>query len=148
MSKTWEELAKDEIGTIYHDEVREGVRFIVMRGPGALCAYAGVPERHPLAGHNYDNLPVSCHGGLTFAGKGDELRPEGWYWYGWDYAHSEDYCFYYDSPLGHNLVFVKSTSKKWLVEDVVRDSWEALYDFRKLMGLTESVANKVQWGVV
>ena len=91
--KTWEELKELKSGTILYDEYDEGLRFIVMRGPPALCGYVGVPESHPLAGHSYDDLPVEAHGGLTFGQKGDGRWPEGYFWYGWDYAHSGDYCF-------------------------------------------------------
>ena len=142
--KTYEELAKDEVGTIYHDKYDEGVRFIVMRGPGALCAYAGIPENHPLAGHHYDDLPVQAHGGLTFGSKGekDEAWPVGFWWYGWDYGHKGDFSFYYlDDCLKDSLIYHNINDHKWTVKEVVGDSWDALYDFKKLMKLAEAIAN-------
>lgn len=139
--KTFEELAKDETGTIYHDEYDEGIRFIIMRGPGALCAYVGIPEKHPLAGHDYDSLPVSAHGGLTYSRQGtdDDYRPVGFWWYGWDYGHIGDKSFYdLDYPrLAHN-------NRPWTVEEVKKDSWEALYDFKALMKLAEKIHKKAK----
>ena len=137
----WEELVKTESGTILHDEYDEGLRFIVMRGPCSLCAYVGLPSAHPLAGHNYDDLPVSAHGGLTFAAEGHDAWPEGFYWYGWDYGHSGDSAFYYSDPkLTHIFEGRHQDEKKWLVKDVVADSWGALYDFKHLMHLAEAIA--------
>ena len=140
-NETWSELAKVKVGTILHDEYDEGLRFIVMRGPSHLCAYVGIPSHHPLSGHNYEDLPVSAHGGLTFAQEGGDAWPEGFYWYGWDYGHSGDSAFYYDDPeMAHIFQGRHTGEKKWLVDDVVGDSWDALYDFKKLMRLAESAA--------
>jgi hypothetical protein len=43
--------------------------------------------------HDYDKVPVECHGGLTFAGyfpKNKGIYTKGW-WIGWDYAHAGDF---------------------------------------------------------
>lgn len=134
----WEELKQQPSGTILHDEFGEGVRFIVMRGPGSLCAYVGIPIDHPLANQNYGDLPISAHGGLTYSSEGKGSWPEGFYWYGWDYAHSGDYVFYNDdTPLSSK--FYHGEDKKWLVKDVIDDSWETLYEFKKLLHLVEKI---------
>lgn len=44
MEKTFEEIAKLESGTILHDEFDEGIRFIINRGPAAICAYKEVKD--------------------------------------------------------------------------------------------------------
>jgi hypothetical protein len=141
MSKlTWEEIRAKPVGTILYDELDEGLRFIVMRGPGHLCAYIGIPLDHPLANKSYDDLPVEAHGGLTFAKKGDGFRPKELFWYGWDYGHYGDYAFYYDEePLKGR--FDHSDEKKWLVEDVIEDSWRTKYDFKKLLKFAEGIKN-------
>jgi len=139
----WEQLMAKESGNILYDEFDEGIRFIIMRGPVSLCAYIGIPIAHPLAGHNYDDLPVCAHGGLTYSSEGKGAWPEGYYWYGWDYAHSGDYCFYYDrEPLVGR--YDHSTDQKWLVEDVKEDSWSTLYDFKKLLRLTEKTKSNIK----
>ena len=146
---TWEEIAEKPVGEILHDEMRDGVRFIVMRGPASLCGYAGVPENHPAAGHSYDDVCVQAHGGLTFSAPGGPGRgiawPEGFWWYGWDYAHAEDYCFYYDKPPLADLHKDRiPQDKKWLVKDVVNDSWGTLYEKEKFMRLAKKIANKAR----
>jgi len=137
---TWEQIKKSKTQTIFHDEHKDGVRFIVLRGPGTLCAYVGIPIDHPLAGFNYDDIPsIEVHGGLTYSG--DILDDGKYYWYGWDYGHCDDYVFYYDSsPLEGK--FDHSKKKKWLVEDVVEDSYWGISEFVRLARLAEKMTNK------
>ena len=132
---TFEELAKLESGTILKDWYEDGVRYLIMRGPSALCAYFGVPLDHPLAGHDYDDLPVECHCGLTFAGEGDgEMRPDGVYWYGWDYAHSGDKSFY---DLERRAGSMIEADKAWTLDDVEKDiSWNT-HGIKRLVKLAE-----------
>lgn len=137
---SWEEALAAPKGKILFDEFDEGLRFIVMRGPAALCAYVGIPLDHPLAGQSYDNLPVRAHGGLTFASEGTDHWPAGLFWYGWDYAHCNDANFYSDEIPS---LAQRPADKKWTVDEVVADSWETLYDFRHLLKLAEAIARKV-----
>jgi hypothetical protein len=52
---------------------------------GFLCGYVSIPLNHPFYKKPYEDIPVDCHGGLTFGeGKKD-------YWIGFDCAHSFDY---------------------------------------------------------
>jgi len=97
--KSWLECYRDPLGTIYVDETLErdsdhgrlAVRLLVMRGGVALTAYVGVPPDAPAAGWGEELVPLEVHGGLTFAGAGgDGIRPDGWWWYGWDYGHAFD----------------------------------------------------------
>lgn len=136
--KTWEEMRKDKSGTIYKDWFEDGIRCLIMRGPASLCAYLGVPETHPLADKSYDDIPLSVHGGLTFSCKGDGMRPTGYYWYGWDYAHCNDYAFYYDEPPLANG-FDHSPDKKWTVDEVEKEIKSAVYDFKMLVKLAENI---------
>lgn len=134
---SWADVVAAETGHIFIDKFDEGLRFIVMRGPAALCAYVGLPKDHPLAGHNYDDLPVQAHGGLTFGREAGKQWPEGYYWYGWDYGHAGDFSVYdekyRDAP---------SDDKKWTPAEVEADSWNAIYDFKHLMKLAENIAAK------
>jgi len=140
MEYTWEQLRGIESGTILHDEYEDGIHFIVMRGSSHLCAYLGIPKTHPLANHDYNLLPIECHGGLTFGQMGDGKN---WakesYWYGWDYGHCDDYAFYYDDP---SLGNIKGSGKKWLVKDVIEDSWLAKIHMKDLMKLAEEIHNQ------
>lgn len=135
-------LAKDDVGKIYIDRFQENVRVLVMRGPVSLCVYLGIPVDHPLAGNNYDDLPVSCNGGLTFGGTGEgkgDFWPKGYYWYGWDYAHCNDLCFYDLDRMSAS----DRKSKPWTVEAVESELWQAVYDMKKLMKLTENARQRV-----
>ena len=136
---TYAELRDDyKEGDILVDEHHDGVRYLVMRGLGALCAYVGVPVRHPLAGLGADELPLNCHGGLTFAGKGagDPYRPGRYYWYGWDYGHFQDALFFSSRVKGI----------KWTVKKVVPEVESVVYDFKKLMNLAEIIKEKISNG--
>ena len=134
---TFEELAQLESGTILKDWYDDGIRYLIMRGPSALCAYFGVPLDHPLAGLNYDALPVECHCGLTFAGEGDgEMRPKDVYWYGWDYAHSGDKSFYNLDSRFAGL----PEDKAWTLEDVEKDVNWSTYGINRLVKLAERIA--------
>lgn len=130
----------DEIGRIVFDKFEDGVRFIVMRGPASWCAYVGVPNDHPLAGFWYDELAsIDAHGGLTFAGYGDKKSwPNGYYWYGWDYAHLGDKSVYgHKYPVGRD-----PNDQDWTVDEVVKDSRSAIYNFKRLCKLAERIALK------
>ena len=136
---TFEELAKLKSGTILKDWYDDGIRYLIMRGPCALCAYFGIPIDHPLAGSSYDDLPVGCHGGLTFGSEGDgEMRPAGFYWYGWDYAHSGDKSFYNLDDGYEGLLGDKAWTLKAVEEDV---NWNS-YEIKRLVKLAERIANK------
>jgi len=138
--KTYEEIAKDKISTVYHDKWEDGMRFVILRGPNSLCAYIGIPKDHLLAGFDYDDLPVEAHGGLTYSNdylKGVKSRTE--WWYGWDYGHCDDYAFYY---LDKNIPF--GGGKKWTVEMVRNDSWIPLRGIQQLMDITQEIRDKVK----
>lgn len=138
--QTWEDVVAAEVGHVFVDEFEEGVRFLIMRGPVSLCAYVGIPPSHPLAGWDYDDLNVTCHGGLTYAGTGVHGDGET-YWYGWDYTHSGDYSTYYDErPLSD---FPRGRGEmKWTPAMVYSDSWEAVWDFKRAVKLAEKVARR------
>lgn len=136
----WEAVVKADAGHIFYDAIKEGVRVIVMRGPAALCAYLGVPKDHPLAGFDYNDLPMQVHGGLTFGSAPEEGWPQGWFWYGWDYAHAGDWSTYDDER--RDPPPWKSDAKKWTVPEVVAEAKDACWDFRKLMKLAEKCALK------
>lgn len=129
-----------EVGKIVHDSFEDGIRFIVMRGPSSWCGYVGVPLSHPLSGFHYDAIPVNAHGGLTFASEGKDVKDTSWpkdfYWYGWDYAHCGDRCVF-DVERG-----TREDGKDWTLDEVVKDSWDTKYEFKKLMQLAEKIAIK------
>ena len=131
----WAEVVNAEQGHIFDDYYEEGVRVIIVRGPACLCVYCGIPEDHPLAGFSYDDIPLSCHGGLTFSDKGDgKYRPTGFYWYGWDYGHAGDMSTY-DGTIFPN-------GEKWTAKKVKADIYWSVVEFKKLMKLAEDIKSK------
>lgn len=59
---------------------------------GEANGYVGVPKDHPYWGKDYNSIEgVSVHGGLTYGA--DHLpmnEPDGYWWFGFDTAHSGD----------------------------------------------------------
>lgn len=121
INMTFEQLRDDvPAGSIVHDSVEEhGIWFVIVRGPGCLCAYLGVPKSHPVACTDGEEAPIEAHWGLTFSGTQHcALNPlsEDTYWYGWDYGHCDDATFHYTFPYTHG----------WTVEEVIADSQRSI----------------------
>lgn len=142
------------VGTLLRDFVDpdSGLRMMVVRGPFSFCAYVGVKADHALAG--LEELEFSCHHGVTFQqwGAADSQWPEGWYWWGWDYAHFTDFIDFEgalpaDAPpevrehtakmqrqlmdgLGH------SRPKNWALGEVVEDTLDVMMELKQ--ALTQS----------
>ena len=86
-----------------------GLPCLIVRSPtGALCGYVGVGPDHPCFEKEYAIPDVDVHWGLTFAGHCAPGEPEHgichiWegdvkrWWFGFDCAHSRDYCPAYGS---------------------------------------------------
>lgn len=138
-TETWDDVRGAEVGHVFYDEFDEGVRLIILRGPNSLCAYLGVAAAHPLAGYDYDDLPISAHGGLTYAGTGVHGDGET-YWYGWDYAHSGDRATYdYITP---GRAAMAESEHAWTPGEVYADAWTAMYEFKALVRLAEKIARQ------
>ena len=134
-------ISKIKVGTILRDWFNEGIRIILMRGPASINVYFGIPKNHPLANHSYDDLPIDCHGGLTFAG-GGKYWPNDYFWYGYDYAHAGDYCIFESKRANEILGKYELKEKKWTIKEIVNDSWSALSDFKRLVKLAEEIKRK------
>ena len=137
-----------EVGTKLRDYYKEGIRIAILRGPASFCAYFGIPIDHPLSGYSYEELPgLDCHGGLTYSspGKANGFLPEGYWWYGIDYAHAGDVCF-------HDLEYNLSRSQpgreehRWTVEEIESDILYAIWNIQALMNLAEKISMKaMKW---
>lgn len=142
-SKTWEQIKSDPEGTLYYDHEADGLRAIAMRGPASLYAYIGVKEDHPFAEQGCDDVSVNVHGGLTFAGNPykrtnnskHSFWSEGYYWYGWDYAHAHDYSFYVDNFSENMKAIMKAAEEdhQWLPDEVIEQVQKARPHFELLM---------------
>lgn len=78
------------------------------------CAYVRLPKGHCLQGKDYMDIPINCHGGLTYSSSSlkvsakKEIKGA---WIGWDYSHYGDYCSI--------LPFLKG--KKWTTREIVAE---------------------------
>lgn len=76
------------------------------------CAYVELPEGHKYYGLDYNDIPVDCHGSLTYSYiYVDGLFSGTGWWIGWDYAHSGDYT-------GLNLC---EHWKKWTTAEILEE---------------------------
>ena len=60
---------------------------------GHRCGYVGLPEGHKYYGEDYDEIPLDCHGGLTFSRESDTYPVKSekpLWWIGFDCAHYND----------------------------------------------------------
>ncbi len=138
LDRTYLECSKDPLGFIYEDVKKDGIRYLILRGPGSVNAYLGIPEKHPLAGFNYDDIELSVHGGLTYGQLGKlPYWPEGWFWYGWDYAHAGDLGFY---ELHYHTERQTHEETRWTPEMVHEEVMETIPQFIRLKQIAEQMA--------
>jgi hypothetical protein len=96
---------------------------IISLGSHPVC-YVGVPPGHKYYGKGYDEIPIQCHGGLTFAGKDFWFNPVSinLWWIGWDYAHYGDYYQHTKEMESHlksgGLLPREKESHKWTMEEL------------------------------
>ena len=131
-------------GCIVKDWYEDGVRRLILNMKGShFTQYIGIPKGHPLAGFSYDDIPLNCHYGLTFSGEGEgKLTAKDFYWYGWDYAHSGDYTYF--EKMKNDKLFKKSNNEKdWTFKEVIEDGRDVVYDFKRLIKLSERITNKL-----
>jgi hypothetical protein len=122
-------------------------RGLVLQTPFCYCAYLGVPKTHWLA--DMSDLNFDCHFGVTFSGEGDgRIRPAGWYWYGWDYAHFTDHI---SIPLElldalpewipvelKNLM--SRPGKTWTLAEIEQDLLDAAMDLKTTLDHAQELA--------
>lgn len=102
-------------------------RGLILHGFAGYCAYIGVPQDHWLA--DMEELEFDCHYGITFRGAGgDGIRPEGWYWYGWDYQHFCDKRTFpaeFLEAVPEELKAHLTGGKEWTVAEIEHDIMDA-----------------------
>ena len=63
---------------------------------GSWCGYVGIPDEHPLYTHNFENLELEVHGGLSYSGykfkknNGIHKKAKPIWWFGFDCSHYGD----------------------------------------------------------
>ena len=149
---TFEELAALEPMTVVYQCDYGILKGAIIRAPGSLCAYIGVPSWHNLSDTHYTgtsriegdfikgydvNDNINVHGGLTFSGTIDFL-PDYW-WFGWDYSHAGDAIFYaHDQNQTVRESFQRIESMyawhEWIVSEVRTELEKALQEMTDYIG--------------
>lgn len=129
IGKMFNDIRKDVPRTVYADWQDGEFRCRVMRGPTSLCAYIGVQPDSIFYGIEYNDIPLQCHGGLTFAAIGSDVSnawPAGYWWIGWDYSHSGDKSIY-------EMVYVFTDGEHgWTPDEVVAEFSDVLANLRHI----------------
>ena len=79
-----------------------------------------------LNGKHYDDIDISCHGGLTYSDYIlKTVDKKGWF-IGWDYAHYGDYMDYgYETGMNDG-------TKKWSTDEIIRECKRVINQIIKL----------------
>ena len=125
---------------ILFDEKVRKFRIVGMNLGTHPVAYIGLPLNHILSElDTHDLTIVDVHGGFTYSSRGDgKYLPEGYWWYGWDYAHVGDWQGYYteDNP------FAKMGYKKWTTKEIYEEALRVVDQFEWLEDLLKAIACK------
>lgn len=121
-------------GQVLYDHVdeRTGLRGLVLRGTFSFCAYVGVPDGHVLA--SLEELEFSTYRGVTLREPSSFLgMEEGWFLFGWDYAHAGDRLV---APPGFpdiSISLMGNAPKDWTLEEVVEHVLDALFELHEAL---------------
>lgn len=64
---------------------------IILQDSGHRCGYVGLTRKSPYFQVNYDDIDISCHGGLTYSSEYlYEQEDKNVWWIGFDCAHYDD----------------------------------------------------------
>lgn len=134
----------------FFDQLLTGTPFrgLVIKGFAGFCAYIGVPKDHCLA--DMEGLEFDCHRGITFRGPGgDGIRPEGWYWYGWDYQHAGDHIALPENSLDEippelaSVIQSLHGGKKWTIPEIEQDLIDAAVELMGVLGATQIATDNI-----
>jgi len=126
--------------------IKNDIEYIIINCRGNHpCCYLGIPIDHPLTKISYNDIPLICHGGLTYGGIGGyypkDLLPPEKYWLGWDYGHSGDYDRYSSqfNSFFASEKYLPLEGKKWVLSELEDEVWEVSYWLRKLLKLLSKI---------
>lgn len=110
---------------LFQAQHEAGYKIVIVNYYSHPCAYIGLQEGHPYYNIDYDDIPIDCHGGLTYGSNNHiavaELRDNG-YFIGWDYGHYGDYVTF--SPY--------SNDKMWTTEEIIDECFNVIEQLEKL----------------
>lgn len=127
-------LYGDERKIVLTDNYKGLTYYIVTLG-SYPCVYVNVKDTI-LDEKPYEDIPIKCHGGLTYSA--DSLwvtEDKGWF-IGWDYAHLGD-LFYSQYLIDMGVIDI--TSKEWTIDEI-KEECKNVID--QLIELTEKNVSK------
>lgn len=134
-------------GQIFFDQLLVGTPFrgLILQGFAGMCAYVGVPRDHWIA--DMAGLHFECHGPVTYRGEGDgDIRPAGWYWYGWDYQHAgdklsidEEFLKMLPPDMVEHLKTFWSSGKEWTLAEVEQDLIDAAVQLMEVLNVNTRI---------
>ena len=109
-------------------------RCVILGVPlGHRCGYVGLPKGHKYENMDYDDLDVSVHGGLTYAGRYNKYPvDDDRSWIGFDCAHCGD---------GKDMKLIKELTDERTYNHMV--DMERMFPIREVVRTTEYVENEL-----
>jgi hypothetical protein len=125
---------KERKFTLLDEGQLNGIKWKIVSLGTHPTAYVGIPKSHVYFGKDYDEVNINCHGGLTYSKSWilnllDEIDV---WWFGWDYAHYDDY-----TEFGRR--YNQNPLKKWTTEEIKKE----VMDVIKQMEITEITAKSL-----
>ena len=101
----------------------KGFDFYVLSFGTHPCAYIDVSDTS-LAGEDYDDIDINCHGGLTYSGNQlVTVDKKGWF-IGWDYAHLGDY---------RRDLYYSLNGRQWTTGEIVEECINVIEQINQLL---------------
>lgn len=137
-------------------DIETQLRVLVVRGPLSFCAYLGVPNGHPLSG--MEDLQLAHGHNFQQHGSAETIWPEGWYWWGWDYAGSgsqisladaenlrlpPELLEIFEKGIARATSFDGRSVKNWTVDEVIEDVFDVLVDLKQKMQVAQAASSRV-----
>lgn len=97
----------------------------MMNMGGQLNGYVRLLETSKFYKKGYDDIPIDCHGGLTFAG---EIENDGDFYIGFDTAHYQDYVPFMQMALAQHLRSEFHEAEQYRDIDYVRTECKKIVD--------------------
>lgn len=112
----------------------EGFTYYILNLGTHPCAYVDVTNTS-LHGSDYDDIDITCHGGLTFASDNlSTVETTGWF-IGWDYAHYGDFVGY---ELNYSTCF-RLNGRMWTTEEIVDECKSVIDQIKKIVSEGKNV---------
>jgi hypothetical protein len=108
----------------------KGFKVLIKRNmhTGCLLGYVGLPGGHKFYGKNYnDDIPIDCHGGLTFTNLWEDEKDNLWY-IGFDCAHAYDYMPFLQMQLSSSMLMERDPAVSYKDINFVRNECKSIVD--------------------